>query len=146
MTSTKKAATKKRSTVKSIPASGRPAAKAATKTTAKPKTSKTTTNQTKKAAPANDKPVQRTSPSPKELLQAGLSALSLPRAESAMADGLSKIADSFGFKKLEDVFDQRVASALERIGFPSVQELSRLVERVEALSALLQSQKTKARK
>lgn len=84
--------------------------------------------------------------SSRHLLHAGLSALSLPRAESAVADGLSKIADSFGFKKLEDVFDQRVASALQRIGIPSARELARLVEKVDTLSALVKSTKSKARK
>lgn len=87
--------------------------------------------------------------SSRHLLHAGLSALSLPRlprAESAVAGGLSKIADSFGFKKLEDVFDQRVASALQRIGIPSARELARLVEKVDTLSALVKSTKTKTRK
>ena len=84
--------------------------------------------------------------SSRHLLHAGLSALSLPRAESAVAGGLSKIADSFGFKKLEDVFDQRVASALQRIGIPSARELARLVEKVDTLSALVKSTKSKTRK
>jgi hypothetical protein len=71
--------------------------------------------------------------SSKRLLRAGLSALSIPGAESAVADGLSKIADSFGFKKLESVFDHRVAAALERIGFPSAAELRRLVDSADAM-------------
>jgi hypothetical protein len=84
--------------------------------------------------------------SSKHLLHAGLSALSLPRAESAVADSLSKIADSFGFKKLEDVFDQRVASALQRIGIPSAAELARLIEKVDTLTSLVKSTQAKARK
>ncbi len=80
--------------------------------------------------------VDRSSPS--ELLRAGLNALS-PRAESAVADGLSKIADSFGLKKLEDVFDHRVAAALERLGYPSPREMRRLVDQVDELVTLLKA-------
>lgn len=72
--------------------------------------------------------------SPGKLLRAGLSALSLPRAESAVADGLSRIADSFGLKKLEDVFDNRVAAAMERMGYPSAKELRKLVDQVTELA------------
>ena len=43
--------------------------------------------------------------------------------------------DPFG--KFEDVFDQRVARALERLGMPSPAQLRTLTERVEALSAAL---------
>ena len=127
--------------VKKAPASAK-TAQANRKPATKPKAAKTST----------PKPVSRTMKqtgadafaSSKHLLHAGLSALSLPRAESAVADGLSKIADSFGFKKLEDVFDQRVASALQRIGIPSAGELARLIEKVDTLSALVKS--TKMRK
>lgn len=122
----------KKTGAKTLRTKARPVAKPARKSpSAKPKA----------AAQAKHK-----SSPPKNLLQAGLSALSLPRAESAMADGLSKMADSFGFKKLEDVFDQRVASALERIGSPSAAEFSRLVAKVEALTALVESLSTKSRK
>ena len=85
----------------------------------------------------------RSSASPSDLLRAGLSALSLPRAESAVADGLSRIADSFGLKKLEDVFDNRVAAAMARIGYPSAKELTKFVEQVAELVKLLNSQKTR---
>ncbi len=84
--------------------------------------------------------------SPKRLLRAGLSALSIPGAESAMADGLSKIADSFGFKKLESVFDHRVAAALERIGFPSAATLRRLVERVDGMPPRKRARKPETRR
>ena len=82
---------------------------------------------------ANAAPIdEQSNASPKRLLRAGWNALSIPGAESAMADGLSKIADSFGFKKLESVFDHRVAAALERIGFPSAEELRRLVKMADS--------------
>ena len=79
--------------------------------------------------------------SPGNLLRTGLSALSLPRAESAVADGLSRIADSFGLKKLEDVFDHRVAATMERMGYPSAKKLTRLLEQVEELANYFKSQK-----
>ncbi len=81
--------------------------------------------------------------SPGNLLRAGLSALSLPRAESAVADGLSRIADSFGLKKLEDVFDHRVAATMERMGYPSAKKLTRLVEQVDELAKYFKSQETR---
>ncbi len=114
-----------------------------TKRVAKPKASHIATTSAQKKT-AQQKIRQPTFP--KEILQAGLSALSLPRAESAMADGLSKIADSFGFKKLEDVFDQRVASALHRIGIPSAEELSSLIQKIDELSAMIQTKKPKVGK
>jgi hypothetical protein len=108
---------------------------------------------TAKAVPASKgyktssaiKAASRSSSSPKNIL-AELGARALPRAESAMADGLSMIADSLGFKKLEDVFDQRVAAALERIGIPTARELAELRARVDELSALVPRGKTKVRK
>jgi Poly(hydroxyalcanoate) granule associated protein (phasin) len=135
MASNKTAAPKKRS-------SSRPSSVTAKKVV-KPKTAFDTKAATKKTGQQEK---MRPTTSPKDILQAGLSALSIPRAESAMADGLSKIADSFGFKKLEDVFDQRVASALERIGIPSAEKLNQLMKKVEELSAIIKAKKTKASK
>ena len=47
--------------------------------------------------------------------------------------------DSFGFRKFEDVFDQRVATALERLGMPSGEEIEALREEVRQLRAQLDS-------
>ncbi len=41
--------------------------------------------------------------------------------------------DSFGLRKFEDVFDQRVATALERLGMPSAQEVQALRAEVARL-------------
>jgi hypothetical protein len=41
--------------------------------------------------------------------------------------------DSFGIRKFEDVFDQRVATALQRLGMPSAQELQQLRDEVRQL-------------
>jgi hypothetical protein len=97
---------------------------------------------TRRAAPGGDQSMA----SPKRLLRVGLSALSIPGAESAMAGGLSKLADSFGFKKLESVFDHRVAAALERIGFPSAAELRRLVDSADAVPPRRRARKAGTRR
>ncbi len=128
--------------VKKVPAPAK-TARASRKPTAKAKTAKSSKTSASKPPRTMKQTGADAFASSKHLLHAGLSALSLPRAESAVADGLSKIADSFGFKKLEDVFDQRVASALQRIGIPSARELARLIEKVDALSALVKSTKTR---
>jgi len=41
--------------------------------------------------------------------------------------------DTFGIRKFEDVFDQRVAAALERLGMPSAQDVQELREQVRLL-------------
>jgi len=46
---------------------------------------------------------------------------------------LDQLGDTLGFRKLEDVFDQRIASALERLGIPSAEELAALREQVRQL-------------
>lgn len=81
-----------------------------------------------------------------EILRAGLGALSLQRAETAVADGISKFADAFAIKKLEDVFDNRVIAALERMGYPSAEELRKLADQVESLAKLIRSQSKSVRK
>ena len=45
--------------------------------------------------------------------------------------------DSFGLRKFEDVFDQRVAAALQRLGLPSAQELQALRDEVQHLRSQL---------
>jgi hypothetical protein len=53
-------------------------------------------------------------------------------------------ADPFG--KFEDVFDQRVACSLERLGMPSPQALRELTEQMKTLTALLQDIEPRPRK
>lgn len=81
-------------------------------------------------------------------LQSRLGALSRSRDEAtgAMAEGLGKFADSIGLRKLEDVFDQRVASALERMGIPTARELAKLREQVDALSKQVSELKSRQKK
>lgn len=79
------------------------------------------------------------------LLRAGLKALDTVRNDVAkrqanVIEGLLGIRqgkvpslDSFGIRKFEDVFDQRVATALERLGMPGAQEVQALRDEVARL-------------
>ena len=48
-----------------------------------------------------------------------------------------------GFLRLEQVFDDRVAAALQRIGMPSAETLRELIERVDRLSPPAKSPRRK---
>ncbi|MBD9668119.1 hypothetical protein J2738_002918 [Variovorax paradoxus] len=50
-------------------------------------------------------------------------------AKAAVPRGFPSL-DSFGLRKFEDVFDQRVATALQRLGMPSAEEVQALREEV----------------
>ena len=52
---------------------------------------------------------------------------------AAPKTALDSLGDSLGFRKLEDVFDQRIAAALGRLGIPSAEEFAALREQVRAL-------------
>ncbi|MDM0066265.1 phasin family protein [Variovorax sp. J31P207] len=54
--------------------------------------------------------------------------------------------DSFGIRKFEDVFDQRVASALQRLGMPSAEELQALRDEVRQLREQLDAAKPATRR
>ncbi|NVM92547.1 hypothetical protein FHT32_006238 [Variovorax sp. SG517] len=109
----------------------------------------------RKAAPAaSKKPAE---PGKAEvLLRAGLKALDNVRNDVAkrqanVIEGLLGIGqgkvpslglDSFGIRKFEDVFDQRVATAMQRLGMPDAaevqalrDEMAQLRERVAQLEA-----------
>jgi hypothetical protein len=93
------------------------------------------------------------------LLRAGLKALGNVRndvvkrqthvIESLLGVKVNDAAAGFGFKKFEDVFDQRVATALERLGLPDAKEIAALRDEVQQLRsevALLKGDKTPARR
>ncbi len=58
-----------------------------------------------------------------------------PLRTPAAKTALDSLGDSLGFRKLEDVFDQRIAAALERLGVPSAEEFAALREEVRLLRA-----------
>jgi len=58
---------------------------------------------------------------------------STPRPAAKTA--LDSLGDTLGFRKLEDVFDQRIAAALERLGLPTAEEFAALREEVRQLRA-----------
>jgi hypothetical protein len=62
--------------------------------------------------------------------------LGIPAGVTTMAPkaALDSLGNSLGFRKLEDVFDQRIAAALERLGIPSAEEFAALREQVRVLS------------
>lgn len=72
---------------------------------------------------------------PASMLESGIQALARARkqAESGPAKVMASLIDPFGFRKLEDVFDQRVAGALERLGWPNAAALAELLREVEDL-------------
>lgn len=134
----KKAAPPPKKTVpaKNAPARRKPAARAVVPT----------------IAPPNDKADQT---GPKGLLRAGLKALGTVRddvvkhqsnvIESFLGLGKTDPAsdksipprfpglETFGIRKFEDVFDQRVATSLPRLGMPSAQEFQELREQMRLL-------------
>ncbi|MGJ7510425.1 phasin family protein [Variovorax sp. GT1P44] len=111
-----------------------PAKKAAPRKRAAPK---------KAAAPetiAQEAAVSQEQAGAKGLLRAGLKALGTVRddvvkrqtnvIESLLGMGKPPVLDTFGIRKFEDVFDQRVATALERLGMPTAQEIQELREQM----------------
>ncbi|PIF75249.1 poly(hydroxyalkanoate) granule associated protein phasin [Variovorax sp. 54] len=53
-------------------------------------------------------------------------------AKAALTRGFPSL-DTFGIRKFEDVFDQRVATALQRLGMPSADEVQALRDEVTQL-------------
>ena len=118
------------------------------------------------AAPRKAAPAARKNPPPGKaegLLRAGLKALDNVRHDVAkrqanVIEGLLGIGqgkadaagvktaltrgfpglDSFGIRKFEDVFDQRVATALQRLGMPSAQDVQALRDEVAQLRERLE--------
>jgi hypothetical protein len=123
---------KRAAPAKKAPGAKAPAAKAPAARKAAPR----------KAAPAAGK----TAPGKAEgLLRAGLKALDTVRNDVAkrqanVIEGLLGIGqgkvpglDGFGIRKFEDVFDQRVATALQRLGMPDAQQVQALRDEVAQL-------------
>ncbi|MDA7418905.1 phasin family protein [Xenophilus arseniciresistens] len=67
--------------------------------------------------------------------------LGIPAAAGTQAQrGLAGLPglDAFGLRKFEDVFDQRVAAALERLGMPTREELEALHHKLDQVLARLE--------
>lgn len=103
---------------------------------------------TRKATPRKAATATKKTPEPGKaegLLRAGLKALDTVRHDVAkrqanVIEGLLGIRqgkvpslDSFGIRKFEDVFDQRVATAMQRLGMPGAQEVQALRDEVAQL-------------
>jgi poly(hydroxyalkanoate) granule-associated protein len=84
--------------------------------------------------------------------------LSMQRKTQAVAEErindatqrMSSMANDIGSKaagqwdKLESIFEDRVAKALNKLGVPSARDIDALIERIDALNALVQQQGGKA--
>ncbi len=68
-----------------------------------------------------------------------------PAATPAAPEAATTL-DPFGFKKFEDVFDQRVARALQHLGVPTAEAVSRLTEEVERLRETVAKLEAQGRK
>jgi Poly(hydroxyalcanoate) granule associated protein (phasin) len=66
------------------------------------------------------------------LLGIGQGKVDTASAKAALTRGFPSL-DSFGIRKFEDVFDQRVATALQRLGMPSTEEVQALRDEVAHL-------------
>ena len=64
---------------------------------------------------------------------------------TAMADGMSNKAGA-QWDKLESIFEERVAKALNKMGVPSRKDIDALIKRIDALSAQVGGKATPARK
>ncbi len=99
----------------------------------------------RKAAPATEEKAAAPGSKAEGLLRAGLKALDNVRNDVAkrqanVIEGLLGIGqgkvpglDGFGIRKFEDVFDQRVATALQRLGIPGADEVQALRDEVAQL-------------
>ena len=65
----------------------------------------------------------------------GAASRSAAATSSPAKSALDSLGDSLGFRKLEDVFDQRIAAALERLGVPTAQQFEMLQRQLDALTA-----------
>ena len=74
-------------------------------------------------------------------------------AEEKMAEASHKISDMANgmstkatgqWDKLESIFEDRVAKALNKLGVPSAQDISALIERIDALNASVKKLSAKA--
>jgi len=100
-----------------------------------------------------DEPATRTGGA-EGLLRAGLKALGNVRNDVVKRQtnviegllGIHKTDAPFGIRKFEDVFDQRVATALQRLGMPTAEEVQALRDEVRQLQEQLARAQPAARR
>jgi Poly(hydroxyalcanoate) granule associated protein (phasin) len=68
-------------------------------------------------------------------IEAGQGWASLVKRDAPTAKAAKVAQEAFGLRKFEAVFDQRVVSALERMGMPSIETLQALTQEISALRA-----------
>ncbi len=122
----------------------------------------------KVGAKATPQPAQATPPrESKNIISAGIKALTNAHEEAVArqsrvfesllglgqrrdaeraATPVATTLDPFGFKKFEDVFDQRVAKAMEHIGIPTAASFAALQAEVEKLRETVARLEAQARK
>lgn len=94
---------------------------------------------------------------PEDMLRAGLKAFRLenllglaPPPAAPAQSGMGGLGfgglDTFGFRKFEDVFDQRVATALRHLGWPEPEAMQALRDEVEQLRSELETLRRAQRK
>ena len=119
------------------------------------KPARAVTGRKARAAAAGSPAPAATPNTPEEMLRAGLKAFRLDRFMGWMPPAAEKPAhglafpglDGFGFRKFEDVFDQRVAGALKHLGWPDAQAVQAMQAEIVALRAevdRLRTQRTPA--
>lgn len=99
----------------------------------------TSSRKSAKAAPASPEPVPEAGAGQRALRAAGQL---LDVQKTLLNKGLRALTPLPAF---EDVFDQRVAAALKRLGYPDPEELGRLRAQVEALQGRLDGTAPKPR-
>lgn len=107
------------------------------------KPARATAGRKARAAAAGSPAPAATPNTPEEMLRAGLKAFRLDRFMGWMPPAAEKPAhslafpglDGFGFRKFEDVFDQRVAGALKHLGWPDAQAVQAMQAEIAALRA-----------
>jgi Poly(hydroxyalcanoate) granule associated protein (phasin) len=68
-------------------------------------------------------------------IEAGQGWAGLVKRDAPTAKAAKVAQEAFGLRKFEAVFDQRVVSALERMGMPSIETLQSLTHEISALRA-----------
>ena len=100
---------------------------------------------TTKRTPAAAKQSKGLLDAPKGILDAGLRMLNVKPDEGEDSKPAEEASSKWSFGRLEEVFDERVASALERLGVPSLARITELTKRIEELERQVEELSKKRR-